>query len=99
MDAAPQRRSHGGLRVTGASILRLASGIALAALAATLAITISGCGSTQNHADLPDLATKSPKAASNKNDMSSAEQKRAIDQMIARRAEQERAAREAAEGR
>jgi heme A synthase len=99
MDAGPRRRSHRARAVTGRSTLQLASSLALAALAATLAGAMSGCGSPQTHSDLPDLATKSPKSAANKNDMTSAEQKRAIDQMIARREAQERAAREAAESR
>lgn len=99
MDAGPRRRSHHARAETGRLPLRLASSLALAALAATLAGVMSGCGSPQSHPDLPDLATKSPKSVANKNDMTSAEQKRAIDQMIARREAQERAAREAAEGR
>jgi hypothetical protein len=70
----------------------------LAAIAASIAVSVSGCGSTQSHPDLPDLATKSPKAADNKNVMTGSEQKRAIDEMIARRDRQERAAREAAGG-
>jgi len=96
MAAAPDWHPPTGRATTATLILRLASVALLAIIAATLAVSVSGCGSTQSHPDLPDLATKSPKATDNKNVMSGSEQKRAIDEMIARRDRQERAAREAA---
>jgi hypothetical protein len=96
MAAARDRHPLTARAATATPIPRIFSVALLATLAATLVVSVSGCGSTQSHPDLPDLATKSPKAAENKNVMSGSEQKRAIDEMLARRDRQERAAREAA---
>ncbi len=53
-------------------------------LTIAVALALAGCGSSANSPPLPDLATKS-QTPSGQPTMSSAQQKQAIDQMIAKR--------------
>lgn len=70
--------------------------LAIGALAmlAVAGLSVAGCGQSMQ-VELPDLATASPKSEANKSLMSSSDQKKAIDAMIAKRERHEREAREA----
>lgn len=84
--AAASRRSAG-------AIVRPLARVALSMLAAA-GLIVAGCGQSMQ-VELPDLATASPKSEANKSLMSGADQKKAIDAMIAKRERHEREAREA----
>ena len=86
MDAGPfDTRKH---RHSFDPVLTKLSKIACAAVAVTaLASLLGGCTSTANsgYMELPDLATKSP---SKQPTMSPAEQKKAVDELVAKRDQQ-----------
>lgn len=62
--------------------------------AAIVVVALTGCSKPADNPPLPDLATASPSAPQNKQDMTPADQKRAIDAMIAKRDAQTKAAKE-----
>ena len=73
--------------VSGSTVLRLAGVLAGPALVTSLmaaTLLTGGCGMSSN-ANLPDIASKNEPMANGRQPMSAAEQKQAIDAMIAKR--------------
>ena len=82
------QRSRVRARRAGATLLRASVAIAALSIAATW--LLAGCGLSSN-TDLPDLASKKEPLPSGRQPLSTAEQKQAIDAMIAKRDAQNQA--------